>query len=538
MKVDAVTKRWIQCERDELAVRDGCYFDERAADHIMKFIRQLRHFKGRWAGEPIEPLEWQREQVIMPLFGWMNRRKLRRYRIAYIEIPKKNGKSSMCGWFAGYLAAGDAEPAAEVYCAANDRNQAGIVYKEASTLIQKCPLLEGYYSARDSRKEIEFPSLNSFIRAMSRDAYSAEGLNIHGLIFDELHAQKKRDLWDALRYGGAARAQPLLIAITTAGYDRTSICWEVRKRAKKVLDGDVVDHTFFPFIACAEEDDDWTKPAVWEKANPSFGVTINPDDFAQECKEAQETPSLENSFKRYRLNIWTKQESKWLDLNRWDECDKPTPLEELRGKRCYLGVDLGESDDMSALAACFPWENDSYAFLTWFWAPEWRAQEKEMRENIPYMRWAEEGHLNLVKRKRMSWKQPISKILELAELHRIEEIVYDPFQAAALAAELDEQGFELVKFHQTCRHYNEPSREFEKLIIENRIIHGGHPVLRWHVENVCALEDRDENIKPVKAEGGEKIDGVVACVMALARAMIARSGVSVYTRQERGFVEL
>lgn len=306
---------------DEQAIREGCEFHLPSAEKVRKFFRQfVRHSKGEWAGKPFEFLDWQWTDVIGPLFGWLRPDGTRRFRRAYIEIPKKQGKSALASGLAIYLLVGDSEAGAEVYSAAADREQASIVFNEAANMVEASPGLSKHLEVVRSQKRLVFSKKQSWFKALSADVPTKEGLNIHGLLFDELHAQVKRDLWDTLAYGGAARRQPLSISITTAGYDRESICWEQHQYAQSVLEGRNPDTSFLPCIYAASESDDWTSPATWAKANPSFGVTIKESEMAEACREAQQSPAKQNSFRRYRLNQWTEQDVRWLDLARWDEC--------------------------------------------------------------------------------------------------------------------------------------------------------------------------------------------------------------------------
>jgi phage terminase large subunit-like protein len=288
---------WIRSEGDERAVLAGCWFDREAGERVCDFFeRFLVHTKGEWAGKPFALFDWQKKDLVMPLFGWRRRNGERRFRKAYVEVPKKNGKSGLCSGIALYLLMADGEPGAEVYSAAADRDQAAIVYGESEKMVLKSPSLQKHLRVVASRKTIIYQRTLSYFRCLSADVPTKEGLNIHGLIFDELHAQRNRELFDTLQYGGAARRQPLLVSITTAGFDRNSICWEQHDYADKILRGVVDDPSFFPLIYAAGEEDDWTDPVVWRKANPSFGLTIREDAFAEEAREAQEKPSQQDQL--------------------------------------------------------------------------------------------------------------------------------------------------------------------------------------------------------------------------------------------------
>lgn len=368
------------------------YYDSAEAQFAVDFFEKaLVHSKGKWAGQPFRLLDWQRFDVVEELFGWRRvKDHFRRFRVGYIEIPKKNGKSTLLSGIGLKLLVADREPGAEVYGAACDRNQAGIIYREAAECARKSPHLAKRLEVIDSRKTIAYPNRSSFYRVISADSDRAEGLNIHGLLFDELHAQKNRRLWDALRYGGAARDQPLLLAITTAGYDRNSICWEQHAYAERVLADWTVDPTFFAYIRAASPEDDWRSPETWRKANPSFGVTINEDDFAAEAREAEQSPSKLNSFLRYRLNVWTQQDTRWIPPETWSAGNAPPPVP-LAGRECWLALDLAYSEDTSASVAIFPDENGDVDVLARFYLPGDGMAERERRDAFPYGQYVASG---------------------------------------------------------------------------------------------------------------------------------------------------
>lgn len=430
-------------------------------------------------------------------------------------IPTHN--STLSSGISLYLLVADGESGAEVYCAAADRMQAGIVYKEAASMVRNSPVLAARLKVTDSQKNISHAASGSFLRVLSSEAYTSEGLNIHGLIFDELHAQRNRDLWDALRYGGAAREQPLLLSITTAGYDRHSICYEQHDYARKVLDGVIEDVAFFPFIRAAGEGDDWTKPKTWRKANPSFGVTINAEDFAQACKEAQDSPAKENAFRRYRLNQWTEQAVRWLRMEDWDACAGEIDPGALEGERCYAGLDLASTTDVAAFVLYFP---DEGQVLPYFFVPAENARERERRDRVPYPLWARQGALETTEGNIIDYDVIRRRINELADLYDIQEIATDPWNATQLTTQLSGDGFEVVAFRQGFASMSAPTKELEKRVRGGRLQHGEHPVLRWMASNVAVEHDAAENLKPSKKVSTERIDGIVALIMALGRAMV------------------
>lgn len=511
-----VAKRWVRTPNDERAVAAGCWFDAAAASRVRDFLQKfLCHSKGQWAGKPFELLKWQWEDVVAPMFGWKRPDGTRRFRRAYIEVPKKNGKSALCSALALYLLMADNEPGAEIYSAAVDRDQASIVFNEAANMVEASQLLKDRLQVVRSTKRIVHESANSWYKALSADVPAKEGLNAHAILFDELHAQKTRDLWDVLRFAGAARRQPLLISITTAGYDRHSICWEQHSYAERVLTGEVEDTSFLPYIAAAPADADWTKPATWKAANPSFGVTLKADQFQDDCREAQESVAKENTFRRYRLNQWTEQDVRWLSMEKWDACDaEPDPLD---GVTAFAGLDLSTTTDLSALVLAVQRDEgiDVYPF---FWVPEEGARLRERKDRVPYMEWIRRGLIEATPGDCIDQAYIRRRIHQIAERCHIKQIAIDRWNAVKLATELDADGFEVLAFGQGYASMSAPTKKLEELVLTGQLRHGGHPVLRWNAGNVSIEQDAADNWKPSKKKSVERIDGIVALIMAIDRA--------------------
>ncbi len=526
MKSRSAQDEWIITEDDERAVANGCYFDLAAAERVRTFFeRFLRHSKGQFANQPFTLLGWQWRDVIAPLFGWKRADGTRRYRRGYIEIPKKNGKSTLFSGLGLYLLVADNEPGAEVYSAAVDRDQASIVYLEAANMVEASPHLSSRLEVVRSTRRIVDISSRSFYKALSADVPAKEGLNAHAVLIDELHAQKTRELWDTLRYAGAARRQPLHLAITTAGYDRHSICWEQHQYAEQVIEGRIDDPAFFAYICGAADDDDWTDPEVWRQANPSFGITISADQFAEDCREAQESPAKENTFRRYRLNQWTEQDVRWINMQKWDECD--AALGDLAGKDCWAALDLSSTRDVTALVLVFR-EEEHFAALPFFWIPEEGARQRERRDHVPYPQWIREGHIEATPGEVIDYERIRNKINELSQTYHIREIAIDRWNATQLATQLMDDGFEVVAFGQGYASMNAPTKMLEEVILAGRLAHGGHPVLRWMAGNVSIETDAADNWKPSKKKSIERIDGIVALIMALDRAVRDRPFVGIF----------
>lgn len=522
---------WVRSKADELAVDQGCTFDLRAADRVRIFLGKFcRHSKGEWAGKPLELLDWQWRDVIAPLFGWKRANGTRRFRRAGVWVPKKNGKSTMVSGLCLYMLVGDQEPGAEVYCAAADREQAGIVYTEAANMVEASPELQKRLDVVRSTKRIVYPSQAAFMKTLSADVKTKAGLNWNFCEEDEIHAwpgAPTSAMHDALQYGGAARRQPLLMSISTAGSDKTSFGYERYNYAKQVLEGKSVDLEFFPYIAEAAVEDDWKSEAIWRKANPSLGFTIKLDDLAGACREAVNSPVKENSFRRDRLNQWTDADVRWIASDRWDACDLPLP-ESLVGLECYGGLDLSSTRDTTSLVLLFPHEDTSWSVRLFCWVPENTCRERERTNRTRFDWWVHEGWMEKTPGDVVDYSRVRKRIKAAAEMYQIKEIAFDPWNATDLVTQLLGDGFPMIEFGQGFASMSSPAKELEKLIFNRRIRHGGNPVLKWMIGNTVVETDAAENIKPSKKKSTEKIDGVVSLVMALGRAMVRPELQSVY----------
>lgn len=508
MTMTSLTDRWYNPEY---------IFDEAAADRAVTFFeRYLRHTKGRWMGCRFELMPWQRDEIIRPLFGWKRPDGTRRFRTAYIEIPRKNGKSSLCAGIALYLLLADREPGAEVISAAVDREQANIVFELAKDMVQLSPSLRR--RTETYKRSITVPKTLSTYKVLSADSKKQHGMNIHGAVFDELHVWTDREQFSALMTGGGSRTQPLTVMITTAGYDRHSICWEQHEYARRVLEGIIEDDSFFAYIACADPEDDWTDPAVWKKANPGLGFTVSMDYLQQECKRAQEIPAYENTFKRLHLNIWTQQENRWMQMDKWDASAGEVDPEKLQGQVCYAGLDLSTTTDLTALALVFPMSDGTYQCLTHFWMPEDSLLEAKRRDKVPYAQWVQQGLITATPGAVIDYKFVQHQLGQYRERYLIKEVAFDRWGAAKLRQDLEEAGFTMVEFGQGFASMSPPTKELMNLILAKKLHHGGNPVLRWNADNVAVKIDPAGNIKPDKSKATGRIDGVVALIMALDRA--------------------
>ena len=511
---------------------EDSHYDKGAADFAVAFIESLCHTKGTWAGKPFELIDWQ-ERIIRDLFGILKKNGYRQFNTAYVEIPKKQGKSELAAAVALLLCCGDGEERAEVYGCAADRQQAGIVFDVAADMVRMCPALNKRVKILASQKRMVFQPTNSFYQVLSAEAYSKHGFNIHGVVFDELHTQPNRKLFDVMTKGsGDARMQPLYFLITTAGTDTQSICYETHQKALDILKGRKIDHTFYPVIYGAREDEDWTSPAVWKKANPSLGITVGIDKVQAACDSAKQNPGEENSFRQLRLNQWVKQSIRWMPMHKWDACAFPVSEDELEGRVCYGGLDLSSTTDITAFVLVFPPldESDKYAVLPYFWIPEDNIDLRVRRDHVPYDLWERQGYLQTTEGNVVHYGF-IEKYIEgLGERFNIREIAFDRWGAVQMVQNLEGMGFTVVPFGQGFASMSPPTKELMKLVLEEKIAHGGHPVLRWNMDNIFIRTDPAGNIKADKAKSTEKIDGAIALIMALDRAIRCGndSGESVY----------
>jgi phage terminase large subunit-like protein len=525
---------------DPVETRGDSVFDEEAARNAIDFFPEcLRHVKGERADEPFRLEPWQ-QAIIANLFGWKRPDGTRRYREALLFVPRKNGKSCLGAGIGLLLLFCDGEPGAEVYSAAADRDQANIVFSMAKAMVLAEPTLS--QASEVLQKSIRLRGLLSFYKVVSSEVNTKHGYNAHGVIVDELHAQPNPELVDVLKTSQGARRQPLMVYITTSDFEREgSVCNEKHSYACKVRDGIIDDPSFLPVIYEADKEEDWTTPEVWRKANPNLGISLSEEFLTEECQKAQELPRYENTFKRLFLNIRTGQEVRWLSIESWDASAGGIPAKDLEdhllGETCYGGLDLSSVSDLTAFALVFPREAGNYAAVLRFWVPAENARERERRDKVPYHTWAREGWLEETPGGSVDYATIRKRINELGEQYAIQEVAIDPYNAEHTSQDLKSDGFEPVFFRQGFLSMSGPSKQLETLIIAGKLQHGGNPVLRWNISNVTCAEDSAGNIKPNKAKSGEKIDGVVATIMALGRAMMRQEKFrSVY--EQRGLLRL
>ena len=495
--------------------------DEARANHAQRFFENvLVHTKGRFAGKPFLLPDWQRDGIIRPIFGQIDEKGHRVVRTAYLEVGRKNGKSEIAAGIALYLLLMDREQSAEIYGAASDRDQATLVFNVAASMVRRSSALSELCKIVDSRKTITVPSTDSFYRAIPADAGGAHGFNASGIIVDELHVQPTRDLVDVLTTSTGAREQPLTFAITTAGFDRESICWEWHEYSRKVIGKTVDDPTWHARIWDTPEDADWQDEKVWHLANPALGDFRDIDEMRTFARRAKETPALENTFRRLYLSQWTQSETRFIPMDKWAKTAGEVDVEALRGRECYAGLDLATVTDVAALVLVFPpeGESDIYKVACHFWIPEDNMHERVRRDRVPYDAWEREGFITATPGNVIDYAFIRHKLNELADTYYIREVAFDRWGATKISTDLEDDGFTMAQFGQGFASMNAPTKELLKLVLEERLHHANNPVLRWMCDNLVVRMDPAGNMKPDKEKSTEKIDGMVALIMALDRA--------------------
>lgn len=487
----------------------------------MTFTRNLRHTKGKWYGKKFHPIPWQ-EQILRDVFGIVKEDGNRQFQVVYIEIPKKNGKSELAAAVALFMLFADNEPGAEVYGAAADRGQASIVFNVASAMLEQSPPLIRRSKVNQSSKRIINYDNSGFYQVLSAEVKTKHGFNVSGLVFDEIHTQPNRDLYDVLTKGsGDARSQPLFFIITTAGQNKNSICYELHTKAMDILAGRKKDPTFYPVIYALPEGADWKDEKNWYIANPSLGHTIQIDRVRAAFQDALDNPVNENTFKQLRLNVWVSSSVKWIPEHIYERSNVPIDVEALKGRDCYAGLDLSSTSDITAFVLVFPprEEGEKYIVLPFFFIPEDTVPLRTRRDHVLYDAWVAEGYVIATKGNVVHYAFIQQFIIDLGKIYRICEIAYDRWNATQMVQNLEDEEFTMVPFGQGFKDMSPPSKELYKLLMSGELIHGGNPVLKWMAENIVMNQDPAGNIKPDKEKSTEKIDGIVAEIMAIDRCI-------------------
>ena len=513
------------------------HYDKKKADRAVTFIENLCHTKGKWAGTPFWLLPWQ-EQLIRDIFGIVKPDGNRQFRTAFVEICKKVGKSELAAAVALYLLYADNEPSAEVYGAAADRQQASIVFDVAKQMVEMSPALMKRSKLMGATKRIVNYSNAGYYQVLSAEVGGKHGFSVSGLVFDEIHTQPNRQLYDVLTKGSSdARQNPLHFIITTAGNDRHSIAYELHTKAVDILEGRRVDPTFYPVVYGLKDDEDWEDEENWYKVNPSLGYTVDIERLRDAYREAKQNPADEVTFKWLRCNMWVSSTVAWIPDAIYMRGNEPIDMDALAGRDCYAGLDLSSTGDITALVLIFPPRNEDekYVLLPYFWIPEETIPRRVKANSVPYDIWEKQGYIMSTEGNVIHYDFIEKFIMDLSEKYHILEIAVDRWNATQMIQNLEGEGFTIVPFGQGFSSMSAPTKEFYRLLMEGRIIHGGNPVLRWMAGNVVIDTDPAGNIKVTKAKSKEKIDGIVAAIMALDRC-IRQEGQSGSVYDERGLL--
>lgn len=518
--VRKAVKRQIEDQKRFSGKSSRFYFDPDEAAKVCKFIELLPHTKGQLAGQKIRLEPWQ-IWILTTVFGW--RRTAdggRRFRRVYIEVPRGNGKSSLSSGVALYCLLADKEPGAEVYSFATTRDQAGIVFNDAKRMVQQTASLRSHFGVEVLSHALYVPKTNSTFQAKSADGSTLDGLNTHLAVVDELHAHRTRAVYDVVETSLGKRVNSLMWVITTAGFDTSGICYEVRTMVRNVLNRSVVDESQFGIIYGLDEGDDWKSLAALEKANPNWGVSVMPEVVTSLQKKAIAIPSAAGNFMTKHLDVWCSAASGWMNMPAWNKCAREElRREDFEGEPCYIGLDLGSKSDMTAKVLMFPREDRDgrtyFATFADFYLP---SRAIETSPNSQYRGWVEQGLIRVTEGAMTDFNVVEEDIREDLSRYSVQSIAYDPWQATQLISSLEDSGAPLVECRMTVQQISEPMKTLEALVLDGRIQHDGNPCLTWMMGNVVAKVDAKDNIFPRKERYEQKIDGPVAMIIALSAA--------------------
>lgn len=498
--------------KDKKRIYEGLTLDRQAGERAIRFISSLKQTKGIYAGHPLALQPWQ-QFLIFNLFAWKRADGSRRYRKAYVEVARKNGKSTLaagiglCGLFV------DKEPRAEIYSAATTKDQAKIVFEEAKEMVKACSLKNRIGIFRNS---LSYDSTGSYFKPLSSDYDTLDGLNPHISIIDEYHAHPTSGVLDVLDSASGSRYSPLMFIITTAGFYRNYPCYAFRRNAINVLRGIAQDDSLFSMIYTLDEGDDWSDPSVWVKSNPNLDVSVSSDYIEQQVKDALNRPEAQVNVMTKNLNLWTDSAATWILDSKWMEAEDKSAV--LEGCDCWGGLDLSNVSDITALVLAFN-EGGKTQMLPFFWIPEDTVQEKMKKENVDYAKWIREGYIRLTPGNVVDYAFIRQDILNLASKYHILSIAYDRWNSSQTVIDLQNEGMTMHPFGQGYASMSTPTKAFEAGVLSKQITHDGNPVLRWMLSNVAIARDPSGNIKPDKSKSSQKIDGISAAVMALGEKM-------------------
>jgi phage terminase large subunit-like protein len=491
------------------------YFDPEAGSKAVKFFSFLQHYKGHLAGQPftLEPFQ---QFIIHTVFGWKKLNGYRRFKECYVEIAKKNGKTLMAGGIGNYLMVADGEQGAEVYSIATTRDQARICFDDSAKMVATSSALKNRVQVYAHSMFIQQSSAK--FKPLSSDADSFEGKNPHCAINDEFHIQDNWELYNNTKSAMVARKQPLLFTITTAGYNKQSPCYQLRTTVTEVLQDIKQNEALFGVIFTLDEEDNWQDETNWIKSNPCLGAALDIEALREEFIGAVNTPSMQVGFLTKNLNIWTDASEVWITDDAWKKCRADIDWPSLAGQRCFGGLDLSSKLDITCLILLFK-QGNKHLLKPYFWIPEDTARERSKRDGVDYLTWIKQGYIEVTPGNVVDYAFIKAKILELSAVYQINSIAFDPWNATQLSIELTEEGATVSEFRQGFGSMSAPTKEFEKMVLAREIEHDGNPVLRWMLSNVEIKRDPAGNIKVDKGKSKEKVDGIVAAIMALGEQM-------------------
>ena len=507
--------------------------DEREKARFVKFISLLNDPKQGTRKHPVRItwMPWQLE-IMTSIMCDFDENGNRLIREAYIEICRKNGKTTMLAALCLYQLFCCDDMGQEIYSIANSRDQAGVLFQMMASMIRSNPALLKRCRISDSKKAIARPDTDSFYKALSSDASTAHGLNPSFVVADEVHEMKSRELFDTMKSGMGARAAATLVTITTAG-DRPidgNLCWDLHVYAKKLIEGSVENPHYFAAIFAADEDDDIFSEDVWKRANPALGYHRNIEEFREYARLAREIPSVERSFRRLYLGQWLSADESWVSFQSWLASEGDVDREALKGRKCYAGLDLSSTTDITALVLVFPEVGEErFRCLPFFWIPQSKMFDR--KDGVDYFAWEQQGLINVCPGEVIDYNYVIREIERLNEEYNIQEIAYDRWGASKLRIDLEERGFTMVEFGQGYASMSPPMKELVRLVLEKKMEHGGNPILNWMAQNMVAEVDASENMKPSKKLSTNRIDGMVALIMGLDRAIKWMQSADVYERR-------
>lgn len=511
----------------------GRYFDRKAAMRAIHFIEKLKHTKGEWAGQRFRLEPWQ-QFVLWNIFGWKNADGTRRFRYAYIEIARKNGKTALSAGIGLYMLFADGESRPEVYSAATVKDQAKICFSDAVEIV-KATDLKNYLTPY--RNSIVYDLKGGMMKPLSSDYGTHDGLNPNYGIIDEFHAHKDSGMFDVIKSAFGARRQPLMFIITTAGFDKSGVCYAYRENVIKVLRGMNEGDSLFGIIYTLDDKSEWDDPKMWIKANPNLGVSLSADYLADQVKDAKNRPEAVRNVMTKNVNLWVDAERTWILDDAWMKCISATDPADLKGCACWGGLDLSNVSDITAYVLLFH-ENDRFQLLPHFWIPEEKMLEKIRKENINYDKWVAEGYVTVTPGNVIDYDFVKADILRIVADYDLRTSAYDRWNSSQTIIDLQNEGMECNPFGQGYGSMSAPTKEFEKLVLTEKIEHFGNPVLRWMLASTLVKTDPAGNIKPDKEKSTQKIDGIVAAIMALGEWMTAQANDESNPYENRGLLTL